>query len=285
MDINVLTYHNDNARTGQYLNETLLTPSNVNSASFGKVGIPGGARPRGCRTSLRFQPAHQGASHKVVFVATEHDLVYAFDADDFSSALAILRSWPGEITSDNRGCQQVTPEIGITSTPVIDMKEGPHGTIYVVAMSKDARARYFQRLHALDLTTGSEMPGSPRTITATFPGTGAGSKNGQVTFVPKQYKDRAALLLSKVWIYTTWASHCDNDAYTGWVIAYDASTLQQTGVLNLTPNGTEGAIWMTGDGPAADNGGNVYLLTATERSTPRLIRMAFRRREITATHL
>ena len=260
-DVNILTYHNDNARTGEYLNETKLTPRNVNSAAFGKVGfLP-------VQGLVDAEPLYveklliDGTPHRVIFVATEHDLVYAFDADTLSRLWRVSLLGPGEITSDNRSCQQVTPEIGITSTPVIDLQAGPHGTIYLVAMSKDHRGRYFQRLHALDLATGAEKNGSPRTIQATFPGSGAGSKNGRVIFEPKQYEDRAALLLANGLIYTTWASHCDHDPYTGWVIAYRESTLDQAGALNLTPNGTEGAIWMTGDGPAADREGNVYLLT------------------------
>jgi outer membrane protein assembly factor BamB len=260
-DVNVLTYHHNNARTGEYLSETQLTPSNVNFSNFGKIGF---LRVRGLVDAQPLYVANltvQGAPHKVVFVATEHDLVYAFDADTFAPLWRASVLGAGETTSDNRGCQQVTPEIGITSTPAIDLKAGPHGAIYVVAMSKDGHNHYFQRLHALDLTTGSELPGSPRTIAATFPGTGDASKNGQTSFDPKQYEDRAALLLSNGVVYTTWSSHCDTEPYGSWVIAYDAATLQKAAVINLTPNGTQGAIWMTGDGPAADAAGNVYLLT------------------------
>ncbi|MGH9692201.1 MAG: pyrrolo-quinoline quinone [Candidatus Acidiferrales bacterium] len=260
-DVNVLTYHNDNARTGQYLNESVLTPRNVSAASFGKVGfLP-------VQGLVDAEPLYveklviNDTLHRVILVATEHDLVYAFDADTFTQLWRVSLLGAREITSDNRGCQQVTPEIGVTSTPVIDLKAGPHGTIYVVAMSKDHEGHYFQRLHALDIATGAEMHNSPMTIEATFPGSGSGSKNGRVIFDPKQYKDRAALLLASGVIYTTWASHCDNDPYTGWVIGYDESTLNQAGVLNLTANGTKAAIWMTGDGPAADPAGNVYLLT------------------------
>jgi glucose dehydrogenase len=260
-EVNVLTYHNNNLRTGQYLHEASLTPANVNSAKFGKVGfLP-------VRGLVDAEPLYvstimvRGAKRKVVFVATEHDLVYAFDADTFALLWKTSVLSPGETTSDNRGCQQVTPEIGITATPVIDLRKGPHGAVYVVAMSKDTRGHYFQRLHALDLATGAELPASPTTIMATYPGTGAGSRNGRLAFDAKQYKERAALLLTNGTIYTTWASHCDVSPYTSWVIAYNSGNLQQTAVLNLTPNGTEGAIWMTGDGPAADEAGNVYLLT------------------------
>lgn len=260
-DSNVLTYHNDNLRTGQYLAETSLTPSNVNSARFGKIGfLP-------VRGLVDAEPLYvssvmvKGARRKVIFVATEHDLVYAFDADTLVPLWKASLLGNGETTSDNRGCEQVTPEIGITATPVIDLSRGPHGAIYVIAMSKNARSAYFHRLHSLDLATGAELPGSPIAINATYPGSGAGSKHGRVSFDAKQYKERAGLLLANGVIYTTWASHCDVSPYTSWVIAYSAANLRQAGVLNLTPNGSEGAIWMTGSGPAADEAGNVYLLT------------------------
>jgi hypothetical protein len=152
------------------------------------------------------------------------------------------------------GCGQVSPEIGITSTPVIDLKAGPNGTIYLVAMTKNG-STYFQRLHALDLTTGADLAGSPVTIQATFPATG-----GTITFAPKQYKERAALLLLNGVIYTSWASHCDIDPYSGWLMGYSQSSLQQTSVLNITPNGTRAAIWMAGAGLAADPTGNIYFL-------------------------
>lgn len=258
---NVLTYHNDNFRTGQYRYETSLTPANVSSSTFGKIGfLP-------VRGLVDAEPLYvsalplNGARRKVLYVATEHDLVYAFDADNFAPLWKSSLLGAGETTSDNHDCQQVTPEIGVTSTPVIDLHAPPHGAIYLVAMSKDSRGHYFQRLHALDLTTGAELPGSPATIAASYPGRGAGNRNGLLTFDPARYKERAALLLANGLIYTTWASHCDVSPYTSWVIAYNASTLRQAGVLNLTPNGTEGAVWMSGSGPAADEAGNVYLLT------------------------
>jgi hypothetical protein len=154
----------------------------------------------------------------------------------------------------------VTPEIGITATPVIDPSAGPHGTIYVVAMSKDGLGNYFQRLHALDLTTGAEEFGGPVTIDASFPGTGDNSAGGMVVFDPAQYKERPGLLLSRGTIYTLWSSHCDIRPYTGWIIAFNQTTLARTGVLNITPNGEGGAIWAAGAGPAADSQGNVYFL-------------------------
>jgi hypothetical protein len=255
--VNVLTFHNDNARTGQNLNETLLTPANVNFNTFGLIGtMPVDGLVDG-------QPLYvsqlnlSGGTHNVVYVVTENDSVYAFDADNFTQLWKVSVIGANETTSDARGCYQVQPQIGITSTPVIDLSQGSHGVIYLVAMTKDADGNYYQRLHALDITTGSEISGSPTTIQATF-------KRGSttVTFTPGQYKERSALLLLNGVIYTTWASHCDYGPYQGWVIAYDEKTLQQSSVLNITPNGNDGAIWMAGDGPAADSAGNVYFLAA-----------------------
>jgi hypothetical protein len=129
-------------------------------------------------------------------------------------------------------------------------------------MSKDSSGIYHQRLHALDLTTGTELSGSPTEISATYPGTGDNSQNGNVVFNPSQYAERAALLLLNGAIYTTWTSHCDSGLYTGWIMAYSESTLQQTAVLNLTPSGHEGSAWMAGAGMAADSNGFIYLLDA-----------------------
>jgi hypothetical protein len=165
----------------------------------------------------------------------------------------------GETTSDDRGCSQVTPEIGITSTPVIDRSRGPSGTIYVVAMSKTG-STYFQRLHALDITSGAELLGGPGTVQGSFPGTGANSSGGFVIFDPKQYEERVGLLELNGQIITAWTSHCDADPYTGWIMAYNASTLAQVSILNVTPNGSRGGLWMAGAGPAADALGNVYVL-------------------------
>ncbi|MFZ0593300.1 MAG: hypothetical protein WAM39_22780 [Bryobacteraceae bacterium] len=145
-------------------------------------------------------------------------------------------------------------EIGITSTPVIDRRQGPHGTIYTVAMSKDAQGRYIHRLYALDLRTGAEELGEPVEIHATFAGGNP--------FDPKQYAEWAALLLSNGVIYTTWTSHCDINPYNGWIIGYDARTLKQSAALDITPNGEEGAIWQSGAGPAADRQGYIYLMAA-----------------------
>ena len=259
----VLTWHNDNARSGQIINETLLQPANVNSSTFGKlftIPVDGhvDAQPL-------YVPAVNigGALHNVLVVATESDSVYAFDADTGAVLWHASLLLPGETTSEPvYGCGQVSPQIGVTSTPVIDPGAGPNGAVYVVAMSKDSNGNYFQRLHALDLVTKAELFGGPVAIQATYPGSGDNSSGGKVVFEPKAYKDRAGLLLLNGIVYTSWASHCDIRPYTAWVIGYDRLTLQQVNVIDLTPNGSEGSIWGSGAGPAADAGGNVYLLMA-----------------------
>jgi outer membrane protein assembly factor BamB len=259
----VVTYHNDVARTGQNLSETILTPTNVNSTGFGKIGfyaVDGKVDAQPLYLANVSIPGQN--SHNVLYVATEHDSVYAFDADNGTQLWKVTVLGAGETTSDPHNCGQVVPEIGITATPVIDRSRGPNGTIYVVAMSKNASGSYFQRLHALDVATGAELLGGPTTVQASYPGTGDGSSGGLVIFSPGQYEERASLLLLNGILYTGWTSHCDIRPYTGWVIGYTASTLQQSGVLNLTPNGSEGSIWMSGAGLAADSLGNIYFLDA-----------------------
>jgi len=252
--VQVLTYHNDLARTGQNLDEKILTLANVNSKTFGKLGFLTTDGLVDAEPLYVSNLTVSGHSRNVVFVATEHDFVYAFDADTMTQLWRVTMLAPGEIPSDDRRCGQVTPEIGVTATPVISLRDG-RGVMYVVAMSKDKAGNYFQRLHALDLASGAELPGSPTTIEATFP-----NLHGVTTFDPKQYKERASLLLLDGIVYTSWASHCDEGEYTGWVIGYNAETLKQANILNLTPNGNDGAIWMSGAGPAADAQGNIYIL-------------------------
>jgi hypothetical protein len=260
--MDVLTFHNDNARTGQYLNETALTLKNVRTPSFGKVGffaVDGKVDAQPLFLSGVMVPGK--GVHPMLYVVTEHGSVFALDAITGEYLWTVSLLGAGENTSDPRGCDEaVNPEIGITATPVIDRTKGPNGAIYVVAMSKDKSGNYFQRLHALDLGSGAELFGGPKTITALYPGTGDGSSGGSVIFSPGQYKDRAALLLVNGVVYTTWASHCDQRPYTGWIIGYDAATLNQASVFNVTPNGNGGAVWMSGSGPAADSQGNIYLL-------------------------
>jgi len=259
----VLTYHNDNGRTGQNLNEEILSPANVNTNHFGKLWV------LSADGLVDAQPLYAaGVSiplkgmRNVVFIATEHDSVYAYDADSTNLFWQVSMLGTNEVTSDNRGCSQVTPEIGITSTPVIDRQLGPNGTIFVVAMSKqvtNSTTVYFQRLHALDLATGTNrMPAM--TIAAQYPGTGDNRVGTNVVFDPSQYKERCGLLLLGGVIYTAWASHCDIRPYTGWIIGYDEHTLAQTSVLNITPNGNESAIWMSGAGLATDAASNIYFL-------------------------
>jgi hypothetical protein len=261
-NVDVITYHYDNGRSGQNLNESILTTANVNSTQFGKKGefsVDGkvDAQP------LYLSQVNVGGKVKnVLYVATEHGSVYAFDADSINGTTSAFL-WKtttlgsGETTSDNRGCGQVSPEIGITATPVIDRARN---AIYVVAMSKNSGGTYFHRLHALNLSTGAELFSGPQNITATYPGTGDNSSGGNVVFDPKQYKERPGLLQINGTIYTTWSSHCDIRPYTSWVMAFSADTLAQTSVLNLVPNGNEGGIWMAGTAPAADSSGNLFFI-------------------------
>jgi hypothetical protein len=262
----VTTFHNDVERTGQNLQETFLTTANVNSSTFGKlftVTLDGvvDAQPLYLSSYLSSVTIPGQGTHNVLYVVTENDSVYALDADAGTTLWHVSGLGSGESPSDTRGCSQITPEIGITSTPVIDRTSGPDGTIYVVAMTK-ASHTYYQRLHALDLTTGQKEFGGPVSIQASYPGTGDGSQGGNVIFAPAQYAERAGLLLLNHVIYTAWTSHCDIRPYTGWLIGYSESTLAQTGVLDVTPNGNEGAIWQDGDGLAADPSGYIYFLDA-----------------------
>ncbi|MFZ2061813.1 MAG: hypothetical protein WAU82_12430 [Candidatus Binatus sp.] len=250
----VLTYHNDIERTGQNLTEQTLTPSNVKT-SFGQLFQDSVDGLVDAQPLIKTQVAIPGkGTHNVLYVVTENDSVYAFDADASGPPLwqvSVLGT--GEAASDNRACSQVTPEIGITSTPVIDPSAGPNGTIYLVAMSKNTTSgAYFQRIHALDITTGAEEFSGPVTVSATFaPGP---------AFDPKQYKERAGLLLLNGQLITAWASHCDIQPYNGWIMAYNQNTLAQTSVIDVTPKGSEGAIWQSGGGIAADSLGFIYVL-------------------------
>src|SRR5258708_5626508 len=259
---NVLTWHNDNARTGQNLQETALTPANVSASTFGRlftITVDGKVDAEPLYAPSLAIP-NQGI-HNVLFVVTEHDSAYAFDADTGTQLWHVSLLLAGEVPSDDRGCGQVTPEIGITSTPVIDPQMGPHGTMYLVAMSKNG-STYHQRLHALDLTTGAEEFSGPVEVQATYTGSGDGSVGGVLTFDPKQYKDRAGLLLWNGTVYTSWASHCDISPYTAWVVGYNEGNLSRVSVVNLTPNGHDGSVWQAGAGPVADAGGNIYLFVA-----------------------
>lgn len=255
----VLMHHNDIGRTGQMLAETTLTPANVNSASFGKVAFLAADGKVDGEPLFVTSLAIGGTSHDVVYVVTEHDSVYAYDATSFAQLWKVSLIGSGETPSDDHGCQDITPEIGITSTPVIDRNRGTNGVLYAVAMTKDGSGGYHHRLHALDLATGAEVLGGPTEIAATYPGNGAGSVNGVITFNPSLHTERAALTLVGGNIYMGWTAHCMSGAYTGWLMAYSADTLKQTSVLNITPNASQGSIWMAGSGMASD-GTSLYVV-------------------------
>jgi hypothetical protein len=256
----VLTYHNDIARTGQNLTETILTTSNVNSAQFGKLGF------YPVLSYVDAQPLYASnvttptnGTHNLLIVATENDSVYAFDADSGATIWQVSVLKTGETPSDDSSLAG-NPQIGVNATPVIDRTLGSNGAIYLVASSKDGSGNYHQRLHALDLALGTELFGGPTEIQATYPGTGDNSDGTNVIFDPMQYRERCGLLLLNGVIYTSWASRYDTRPYTGWIIGYSESTLAQTSVLNVTPNGSAGAIWMSNAGLAADSSGNIYFL-------------------------
>ena len=256
----ITTFHNDNLRTGQNLSETFLTPQNVAPATFGKLGFLPTDGKVDAQPLYLANVSIAGGNHNVLYAVTEHGSAYAFDADTQALLWQATTLGAGETSSDDRQCSAVTPEMGVTSTPVIDRSRGPNGAIYLVGATEDSAGYYHFRLHALDVTSGAELFGGPVEIQAQYPGTGQGSNGVNVVFDPAQYYERAALLAANGMIYTSWASHCDVTPYTGWVVGYAESTLQQTLVLNLTPNGDHGGIWMSADGPAADNSGNIYLL-------------------------
>jgi hypothetical protein len=287
LSTSVLTYHNDLARTGANLTETMLTPDNVNSATFGKLfsyPVDGYVYAQPLYVPAVSLP--DGSVHNIIYVATEHDSVYAFDAnnpdpntgggllwyDNFAEPADGITTVPAEDTETD----DITPEVGITGTPVIDPSSG---VLYVVAKTQEMRGdgvHYVQTLHALDIATGKEMFGGPAVIADTLdlgddnyqflvgpsvPGSGAGSSNGIVSFNALRENQRSALALANGMVYVSWASHGDNDPYHGWVIGFDAQTLNPVAVFNDSPNGTEGGIWMAGGAPAIDDNGNLYLAT------------------------
>jgi hypothetical protein len=264
---NVVTYRDDAGRTGADLTESVLTPADVNSSSFGLL------RTLSVDGKVDAQPLYlshltvAGSAHNVVFVATEHDSVYAFDVQTGAALWQKSLLGSGESPSDDRGCGQVTPQIGVTSTPVIDQTAGPNGAIFVVAMSKDSSSNYHQRLHALDVTTGAELFNGPVAVNPTY----SSSAGGQKAFSPGQYAERAALLLSNHTVYTSWTSHCDIAPYSGWIVGFSESTLAQTAVLDIAADSDNGpSIWMSGGGLAADSGGSIYLISANGVFEPTL---------------
>lgn len=257
--VDVTTYKNDLNRSGQNLSESALTTANVASATFGLLRLLPVDGKVDAQPLYLSKLAVGSNFFNTVFVATEHGSVYAFDADSGAVLWHVSLLGTGETPSDARGCSQVVPEIGITSTPVIDRSAGPNGTIYVVAMSIDGSSTYHQRLHALDVATGAELLNGPVEISASFPTKGTATSS----FDAKSYEERAALLLLNGAIYTSWTSHCDNSPYGGWIISFAQSTLIRNGALNIAAHSSAGpAIWMAGGGPAVDAAGNVYVLSA-----------------------
>jgi hypothetical protein len=266
----VTTSQYDNMRTGATLTEKELTPRNVNVKQFGKLGafrVDGAVYAQPLFVPNVAIPGK--GKHDVLFVATEHDSVYAFDAYRPTEAplwqVSFLDSGRDvkTVPAGAAQCPFIQPEIGITSTPVIDLRTG---TLYVLARTAIGHTfrenQYFQHLHALAITTGAEKFGGPKEITASVAGRGAGQANGQLSFDPLKENPRAALVLTKNTVYLTWGSSCDVDPYHGWVMAYDAVTLAQKAVLNVTPDGNEGGIWASDTGPAVDASGNIYVPTA-----------------------
>ena len=262
--MSVLTYHNDLARTGENHIETLLTPASVSSGQFGRLftyAVDGEVYAQPLYLPGVVIPG-QGI-HNVVFVVTEHDSVYAFDADNYLAAplwhVSFLDPAAGVTAASaaDLECASISPEIGITGTPVIDPVTG---TLYVVAMTEPTPDNYSHQLHALDVTSGAEKPGSPVEIQASVPGQGDGSTT--VEFKPWLYKQRAGLLLLNGVVYTAWSSHCDNGNYHGWILGYDARTFQQAAVYTDTPNWYAGSFWQGGAAPAADANANIYAVSA-----------------------
>jgi hypothetical protein len=255
----VFTQHNDNARTGQNLNETLLTTANVNTSKFGKIfSYPVDGQ-------IYAQPLYvpnvsipnQGV-HNVLYVATENDTLYAFDADGLSPSILWSVSFisPPSVTTLNcitLGFEcNVWPITGITGTPVIDPTTN---TIYLLVRTQES-GNSIQRLHALDITTGAEKFEGPVEIAATVNGTGTGSSHGKVLFSTIHDNHRPGILLANGNVYIAWAGQAH-----GWVMAYDAETLKQVAVFNTTPNGTLGGVWQAGNGLATDSLGNIYFAT------------------------
>jgi hypothetical protein len=273
LSADVLTYHNDLQSTGQNLNETILTPANVNPQQFGKLfsyAVDGYvyAQP----LIKRNVPIAGKGVHDVVFVATEHDSVYAFDANSNQYAnaqplwhVSFIDPANGirPLKTDEVGTVDIMPEVGITGTPVIDPATN---TLYVVARTREpgpnGSSLFIQRLHALDIRSGAEKFGGPVVINPTMPGTGSGNDgHGKLTFNSLRQNQRAALSLVNGVVYITWAGHADIPPFHGWIVGYDAATLKQVTVFNTTPNGDDGGIWMSGGRISSDKSGNLYVVT------------------------
>jgi hypothetical protein len=257
-------YRNDNFRTGQNLAESILTPSTVTASQFGLQftdAIDGAAYAEPLYVPNVSIPG-QG-THNVVYVATENDSLYAFDADSAGPALwqtSFINPALGitAVPATDLGCGDLTPIIGITATPVIDPNTG---TLYVVSKVKLGPGIYQQQLHALDITTGLEQANSPVTIAASVAGTAPDAVKGIITFNPLLQHDRPALTLDNGVVYLSFASHCDITPYHGWILGYDETSLKQEIVYNTTPNGDDGGIWESGCGPGVDSNGDLIAIS------------------------
>jgi hypothetical protein len=258
--VSVLTQHNNNSRTGANLNETILNTHNVNVYQFGKLFS------RFVNGQVYAQPLYvpsvnigQGL-HNVVYIATMKNNIYAFDADDPTTATPLwqVNLGPPVPVADTRELLDINEVVGITSTPVIDIAAG---TLYCVAKTKEGGS-YLQRLHALDIASGQEKLGGPVVIDGSVPGTGDGSVTGNIRFDPLKHLNRPGLLLLNGYIYMAFGSHGDQRPFHGWVFSYDAVTLQRIAIFNVTPTGWGGAIWQSGQGLAADDNGYIYFMTA-----------------------
>jgi len=250
----VTTYHNDLTRQGANTAETTLTPANVNSGSFGKLAtysVDGQVYPQPL-----IIPALgiNGSTHNVMYVATEHDSVYAFDADGGGTLWSKSLLGPGMTPAPSSDTEGVSPEIGVLSTPVIDRNSG---TIYLVAMVRNNGTNQFW-LHALSITDGAEKFGGPKQINPTVSGTGAGNVGGKLTIEGGCYQ-RTGLALANGNVYVGFG-HCSH----GWVVAYNAATLAQAAVFNSSPNGKGAAIWSSGGAPAVDSSGNLFIETGVD---------------------
>jgi hypothetical protein len=266
----VLTHHNDNARTGANLAESLLTTKNVNTNQFGLLYTRPVDDQIYAEPLLMTNVTIQGkGTHNLVIVSTVNDSVYAFDADDstvttpyWQVSLLVPNSVAPRNTDMTGACggayHDFSGRMGIVGTPVIDPATR---TLYVVARTKEATSTFVQRLHALDLASGAERSNSPVVIHAQYTGNGDGSVGGVITFDSQRQNQRPGLALVNGVVYIGWSSHCDWGPYHGWLIGYDSATLKQVSMYNDTPEGGYGGIWMSGQPPASDSAGNLYLST------------------------